>query len=76
MTHWLFPLLLLSSSAVAQTVVPDPTLTPGVVRTVDVADICMHGTNQLRHATRERTERIMAEYDLPMVCAPITRLIT
>jgi hypothetical protein len=65
MTHWLLPLLLLWSSAVAQTVVPDPTLTPGAVRTTDVSDVCTHGTSQLRHWSRERDDRIMAEYDLP-----------
>jgi hypothetical protein len=31
----------------AQAVVPDPTLTPGVVRTTDATDVCSHGTNQL-----------------------------
>jgi hypothetical protein len=49
----------------AQTVVPDPTLTPGAVRTTDTGDVCRHGTNQLRHMTRERSDKIMASYDLP-----------
>jgi hypothetical protein len=66
MTHWLLPLLLLSSSAVAQTVVPDPTLTPGAVRTTDVSDVCTHGTSQLRHWSRERDAKIMVEYGLPL----------
>jgi hypothetical protein len=49
----------------AQAVVPDPTLTPGAVRTTDVGDICSHGTGGLRHWSRERDDRIMAEYGLP-----------
>jgi hypothetical protein len=49
----------------AQTAVPDPTITPGVVRTTDAADVCSHGTSQLRHTTRERSDAIMAEYGLP-----------
>lgn len=51
--------------AFAQAVVPDPTLTPGAVRTTDAFDVCDHGTGQLRHMTRERSDRIMAEYGLP-----------
>jgi hypothetical protein len=49
----------------AQTVVPDPNLTPGAVRTTDVADVCTHGTNQLRHMTNERRDWLMREYNLP-----------
>jgi hypothetical protein len=49
----------------AQAVVPDPTLTPGAVRTTDVADICSHGTSGLRHWSRERDDHIMAEYGQP-----------
>ena len=48
----------------AQAVVPDPTLTPGVVRTTDATDVCSHGTNQLRHMSRERSDAIVAEYGL------------
>jgi hypothetical protein len=46
-------------------IVPDPTLTPGAVRTVDVGAICSTGTRELRHWSRERDDRIMAEYGLP-----------
>ena len=46
------------------TIVPDPTLTPGAVRTTDVAEICSTGTRELRHWSRERDDRIMAEYEL------------
>jgi hypothetical protein len=46
-------------------VIPDPTLTPGSVRTTDVAAICAHGTAGERHWSRERDDRIMAEYGLP-----------
>jgi hypothetical protein len=46
------------------TVIPDPTLTPGAVRTTDVGEICSTGTRQLRHWDRARDDRIMAEYGL------------
>jgi hypothetical protein len=46
-------------------IVPDPTLTPGVMRTTDVAEICANGTRGLRHWSRERDDRIMHEYGLP-----------
>jgi hypothetical protein len=55
----------LSSPAWADsTVIPDPTLTPGAVRTTDVGEICSTGTRQLRHWDRARDDRIMAEYGL------------
>jgi hypothetical protein len=65
MKHWLIPVLLLSGPAWAQAIAPDPTLTPGAVRTTDVADVCNHGTNQLRHMTRERSDMILGEYGVP-----------
>ena len=46
------------------TIVPDPTLTPGAVRTTDVGDICSHGTRELRHWSRDRDDGIMLEYGL------------
>jgi hypothetical protein len=46
-------------------IVPDPTLTLGVVRTTDPVEICEHGTRGLRYMTRERADRILAEYNLP-----------
>jgi hypothetical protein len=59
-------LLLLAGAAYAEgAIAPDPTLTPGAVRTTDVTDVCTHGTNQLRHMRRERSDQILAEYDLP-----------
>jgi hypothetical protein len=60
-------LLVLAGPAMTQdwAIVPDPTLTPGAVRTADVSDICSHGTSGLRHWSRERDDRIMAEYGLP-----------
>jgi hypothetical protein len=58
--------LALASPALADsTIVPDPTLTPGAVRTTDVVEICSTGTRELRHWSRERDDRIMAEYGLP-----------
>ena len=47
------------------TIVPDPTITPDAIRTVDSADIRSHGTHELRHWDRARDDRIMAEYGLP-----------
>jgi hypothetical protein len=55
-----------STEATAQqaAIIPDPTLTPGAVRTIDVAQICVNGTAGVRHWSRERDDRIMAEYGL------------
>jgi hypothetical protein len=52
-------------AAAPPAIVPDPTLTPGAVRTTDVGEICSHGTRELRHWDRERDDHIMAEYGLP-----------
>ena len=55
----------LAAQATPAAIAPDPTLTPGAVRTTDVSEICSHGTRELRHWDRERDDRIMAEYGLP-----------
>ena len=52
-----------ATAAYPQAVIPDPTLTPGAVRTTDVGEICNHGTRQFRHPHDAMT--IMAEYGLP-----------
>ena len=44
-------LVAVATTACAQAIVPDPTLTLGSIRTVDVAAICSSGTRQLRQAT-------------------------
>ena len=45
---------------------PDPTLTPGAVRTTNIGEICNEGsTRSLRHWSRERDDFIMREYGLP-----------
>jgi hypothetical protein len=49
----------------SQAIVPDPTLTPGAVRTTDVGEICSTPTSSLRHWDRARDNRILAEYGLP-----------
>jgi hypothetical protein len=54
-----------ASPTCAQAVMPDPTLTPGAVRTTDAADVCSHGTKGLRHMNRERSDAIMADHGLP-----------
>jgi hypothetical protein len=59
-------LILIGSPALAQAIVPDPILTPGAIRTTDVGEICSHGTRELRHWSRERDDRILAEYGLPV----------
>jgi hypothetical protein len=45
--------------------VPDPTLTPGAVRTIDPVEICTHSTREFRHWSREADDRILIEYGLP-----------
>jgi hypothetical protein len=58
-------LMALASPAWADSgILPDPTMTPGAVRTTDVGEICSHGTRELRHWSRERDDRIMLEYGL------------
>jgi hypothetical protein len=63
----LFFILLIPQGAFAQTIaiVPDPTLTPGIVRTTDINEICSSGTGGLRHWSRERDDHILSEYGLP-----------
>lgn len=59
-------LLALASPAWADSgILPDPTITPGAVRTINIGEICSTGTRELRHWDRERDDRIMAEYGLP-----------
>ena len=53
------------SPAFCQAIAPDPTLTPGAVRTTDAFDVCSHRTRQYRHMSRDRSDAIMAEYGLP-----------
>jgi hypothetical protein len=70
MIRCLIALLILASPVKAQTAVPDPTLTPGAVRTTDAVEICSHGTSELRHWSRDRDDRIMLEYGLPRGAYP------
>jgi hypothetical protein len=60
-------LLVAAAAAAAQNlaIVPDPTLTTGAVRTTKLSDICSTPTSGLRHWSRERDDRILAEYGLP-----------
>jgi hypothetical protein len=58
-----------ASSVLAQgnhgfAIAPDSSLTPGAVRTVEVAVICSTGTAGLRPWNRERDYHILAEYGL------------
>jgi hypothetical protein len=62
----LLAMLALAGPALAETtIVPDPTLTPGAIRSTDAAEICSHGTRELRHWDRARDDTVMAEYGLP-----------
>jgi hypothetical protein len=45
-------------------ILPDPTLTPGAVRTADLAAVCSADTRALRRWSRDRDDRIMVEYGL------------
>jgi hypothetical protein len=58
-------LIALPVVTMAQAIVPDPAITPGAVRTTDAFDVCSHGTAQLRHMSRDRSDAIMAAYGLP-----------
>jgi hypothetical protein len=62
----IFAVLSAAPAAVAQTtIVPDPSITPGAVRTTNIGEICNEGsTRTLRHWSRERDDRIMIEYGL------------
>jgi hypothetical protein len=64
-TRWLVAFFLTVGAANAQAIAPDTTITPGAVRTTDAFDVCSHGTAQLRHMTRERSDEILAAYGLP-----------
>jgi hypothetical protein len=57
--------LLLADPAMAQAIVPDPTRTPGAVRTTDVGDVCSTPTGGLRRRPREMDDKILAKYGLP-----------
>jgi hypothetical protein len=54
-----------AASAADFAIVPDPTLTPGAVRTTDPVEICTHSTREFRHWSREADDRILIEYGLP-----------
>jgi hypothetical protein len=59
-------LLILVTPALADSgILPDPTLTPGAVRTTNIGEVCSASTRDLRHWSRERDDHVMAEYGLP-----------
>jgi hypothetical protein len=43
---------------------PDPSLTPGAIRTTDAATICSAGTAQFRHWDRDRADRTFESYHI------------
>jgi hypothetical protein len=51
-------------------IIPDPSITPGAVRTTNIDEICSIPTGTLRHWSRERDDHIMAEYGLPSGAHP------
>lgn len=58
-----FGLIIAAQAVSAQTIVwPDPSLTPGAVRTTDVGDICSTDTRTLRHGSPERSDLIYQRY--------------
>lgn len=59
-------LIVTAQTASTQAIVwPDPSLTPGAVRTTDVDDICTTDTHSLRHGNRERSDLIYERYGVP-----------
>jgi hypothetical protein len=57
---------LISSAWADSGILPDPTITPGVVRTTNIGEVCNEGsTRELRHWSRDRDDHIIAEYGLP-----------
>lgn len=52
-------------SAAEYAIVPDPTLSPGSIRTTDPVEICTHSTREFRHWSREADDRILIEYGFP-----------
>jgi hypothetical protein len=54
-----------AAHATEYTIVPDPTLTPGAVRTADPVEICTPSTREFRHWSLEADDRILIEYGLP-----------
>jgi hypothetical protein len=72
MKHWALALMaLMASPALADSgILPDPTITPGAVRTANIGEACGASTRELRHWSRERDDRIMREYGLPAGAHP------
>ena len=58
--------LLLAGPALAQdaAVYPDPTLTPGAIRSTDRDEICSTDTRGLRHGSRARSDLIYDRYGI------------
>ena len=56
----------LTSPAWAQDAIsyPDPSLTPGAIRSTDASAICATGTSQFRHWDRDRSDLIFARYHI------------
>ena len=69
MKYALFTLaLLLAGPGVAQDApeiaYPDPSLTPGAIRSTDTAAICSTGTRQFRHRDPDRSNQIFESYHI------------
>ena len=56
----------LSAPAWAQEAIsyPDPSLTPGAIRSTDASEICATGTSQFRHWDRDRSDLIFERYHI------------
>ena len=53
-----------TGQAAPAAIAPDPTITPGAIRTTNVGEICSTGTRELRHWDSERSELIFARYHI------------
>ena len=60
-------------AAQAAAIVPDPTLTPGAVRTVNIGEVCSTSTRELRHWDRARARPTAMEHGLPLWPSPAIR---
>ena len=58
--------LMMAAPAMAQdtAVYPDPSLTPGAIRSTDRDEICSTDTRGLRHGSRERSDLIYGRYGI------------
>jgi hypothetical protein len=59
-----------AASAANYAIIPDPTLTPGAVRTTDAVEICTYSTASSATGREEADDRILFEYACRSVSTP------